>query len=282
MYRKNKRVQKVFIFFIICGMLVFTGYSIKYNRQNTIVESVIKDSVTTLIDFTATPFKYVANKWKIFVNAEKIHDEYEELKKNNQSSEFKDVTILELEKENEELRKLLEIENSILDYEEISATVIHRSADYWLNSIVIDKGTIDGVENNMAVVVGDGLIGYITGANKSNSTVTLLTNPNIVNKVSVKISVGDNKYIYGLISNYDVDKDLYVLEGISDYQNIPLNSVVTTTGLTERFPSGIIVGKVKDVETDNFDLVRLVTVKPSVNIDDITYVKVLKRKVEVE
>lgn len=282
MYRKNKKIKKVLIFIVICGMLVFTGYSVKYNRQNTIVESVIKDSVTILIEFTSTPFKYIANKWEIFVNAEKIYDEYEALKKNSLSSEFKDVTILELEKENEELRNLLEIENSILDYEEISATVIHRSADYWLNSIVIDKGTIDGVENNMAVVGGDGLIGYVSSANKSNSTVTLLTNPNIVNKISVKISVSNNKYIYGLISNYDIDKGLYVLEGISDYSNIPLNSVVTTTGLTEKFPSGIIVGKVKDVDTDNFDLVRLVTVKPSVNIDDIAYVKILKRKVEAE
>lgn len=280
MYQKNKKIKNVFVLIIICGMLTFTGYSIKYNRQNTIIESIIKDSVSSLINVASTPFKYVANKWDIFLNAEKIYEEYEELKQDSISLEFKDNAILELTKENEELRSLLDIENSILEYDAITATVIHRSADYWLNSLVIDKGTDDGIENDMAVVVGDGLIGYISNANRGNSTVTLLTNPNIVNKVSIKIAVGDNKYIYGLISEYDVDNNLYVLEGISDYHEIPLNATVTTTGLTERFPSGIIVGKVKNVETDNFDLVRIVTVKPSIDIDDITYVKVLKRKVE--
>lgn len=280
MYQKNKKIKNVIVLIMVCAMLIFTGYSIKYNRQNTIIESIIKDSVSSLINVVSTPFKYIANKWDIFLNAEKIYEEYEELKQDSVSLEFKDNAILELTKENEELRSLLDIENSILEYDAITATVIHRSADHWLSSLVIDKGTDDGIENDMAVVVGDGLIGYISNANKGNSTVTLLTNHNIVNKVSIKISVGDNKYIYGLISEYDVDNNLYVLEGISDYHEIPLNATVTTTGLTKRFPSGIIVGKVKNVETDNFDLVKLVTVKPSIDIDDITYVKVLKRKVE--
>lgn len=282
MYKKKKKIQKIIVFVVLCSMLVFTGYSVKYNRKNTVVESFIKDSVTILINFVSAPFKEVATKWDIFLSAEKIYDEYEKLKQENISIQFKDNLILELQKENEELRNLLSIENSILEYEEITATVIHRSADYWLNSLVINKGTENGIENNMAVVMGDGLIGYVSNANKSNSTVTLLTNPNIVNKISVKISVGNNKYIYGLISSYDIDNNLYVLEGISDYYDIPLNAIVTTTGLTERFPAGVIVGYVKDVETDNFDLVKLVTVEPSVDINDITYVKVLKRKVEVE
>lgn len=282
MYQKNKKIKNITVFIIISIMLVFTGYSIKYNRQSTIVESIIKDSVTTLIDVSSTPFKYVADKWNIFLNADKIYKEYESLKQENISFQNKENVILELQKENKELRELLSIENSILEYEEINAVVIHRSADYWLNTLVIDKGTENGIENNMAVVIGDGLIGYTSNVNKHNSTVTLLTNPNIINKISIKIAVGDGKYVYGLISNYNVEENLYTLEGISDYHEIPLNATVTTTGLTERFPAGIIVGRVKNIETDNFDLVKIITVEPSINIDDITYVKVLKRKVEVE
>ena len=46
------------------------------------------------------------------------------------------------------------------------------------------------------------------------------------------------------------------------------------------FPSGLIVGKVKEVTTDNFDLSKVVEVKSSVDFNDIDYVTVLKRKSE--
>ena len=115
MYQKNKKIKNITVFIIISIMLVFTGYSIKYNRQSTIVESIIKDSVTTLIDVSSTPFKYVADKWNIFLNADKIYKEYESLKQENISFQNKENVILELQKENKELRELLSIENSILD-----------------------------------------------------------------------------------------------------------------------------------------------------------------------
>ena len=44
------------------------------------------------------------------------------------------------------------------------------------------------------------------------------------------------------------------------------------------FPSGLIIGKVKKVTTDNFDLSKVALVKSPVNFDDLDYVTVLKRK----
>ena len=44
------------------------------------------------------------------------------------------------------------------------------------------------------------------------------------------------------------------------------------------FPSGLMVGKVKDVTTDNFDLSKVVEVEASVDFNDLDYVTVLKRK----
>ena len=59
---------------------------------------------------------------------------------------------------------------------------------------------------------------------------------------------------------------------------IPKDSLVTTTGMGDIFPSGIVIGKVKKVRTDNFDLAKTVDVVGSADFDDLTYVTVLKRK----
>lgn len=275
---KNKKIITLGLIILVIFLVVFTGYSIKYNRKITIVESFVKDSVSYVINIVSKPFKFISDKWDIFVRADKIYDNYEKLKEEHNLYLVKDTTIKELENENKELRELLDIQDSILDYEEINATVIHRSADYWLDTIVIDKGRKAGVANDMAVIINGGLIGYISNVSEYTSTVTLLTNRNMINKISVRIEVSKGKYAYGLLSSYNEENNLYLIEGISEYDEIPVNAIVTTTGLTERFPGGIPVGNIKSVNTDNYDLTKIVMVTPSIDLDDITYVTVLQRE----
>lgn len=275
---KKKKSFKILLIILVVFLVVFTGYSLKYNRQSTIIESIIKDSVSYVINIVSTPFKFVSEKWNIFMQADEIYKDYEKLKKESKLSISKETKIKELENENEKLRKQLGIQNSILGYEEINATVIHRTADYWLDTVVIDKGRKAGIDTDMAVIIHGGLIGYVSNVSDYTSTVTLLTNPHMVNKISVRIEVSEGKYAYGLLSSYDIDNNLYQIEGISEYHEIPVNAIVTTTGLTERFPGGILIGTVKSINTDNYDLTKVVMATPIIELDDITYVTVLKRE----
>lgn len=279
---KKKKIFKVGLIILVVFLSVFTGLSIKYNRKTTVVESVIKDSVSYAINIVSTPFKFLNDKLSIFIQADKIYDDYEKFREIYNSSFYKDIKIKELENENEKLRELLEIQNSILEYEEINATAIYRNANYWLDTIVVDKGKKDGVSTDMAVIISNGLVGYVSNISEHTSTITLLTNSNMVNKISVRIEVSDRKYAYGLLSGYDIENNLYLIEGISEYYEIPVNATVTTTGLTERFPGGIPVGTVKSVNTDNYDLTKVVMVEPIIDLDDITYVTILKREAITE
>lgn len=277
-FSQKKRTFKIGLIILVIFLVCFTGYSIKFNRQSTIIEVVIKDSVSKVIDVLSVPFKYLENKWEIFWKSDSIYDDYQTLKKEKELSLAQNNKINELEKENEKLRELLEIKDSILGYEGINATVIYRNVSNWIDIIVIDKGKKDGIDNNMAVMINGGLIGYISDVSNYTSTVTLLTNPNMINKISIRIEVADNKYAYGLLSSYDAENNLYVIEGISEYYDIPVSSKVTTTGLTEKFPGGIMIGNVKSINTDVYDLTKVVMVEPSIDLNDITYVTVLKRE----
>ena len=131
----------------------------------------------------------------------------------------------------------------------------------------------------MAVVTPKGLIGQITKVSNYSSTVKLLSNENMSDKISVKINIGDD-YVYGLISKYDSKTNTYTVEGISENVDITEGADVVTTGMGTIFPSGLMVGKVKGVTTDNFDLSKVVEVEASVDFDDLDYVTVLKRKTE--
>ena len=71
-----------------------------------------------------------------------------------------------------------------------------------------------------------------------------------------------------------------IITGISDNSEIPKNSPVTTTGLDNLFPSGILIGYTDQEEKDNFDLARTIYVAPVHSMDDINYISILKRREE--
>ncbi len=179
-------------------------------------------------------------------------------------------------KEVADLEELLNLNSTFSENSYVNATVLSRNVGYWYDDIILDKGSNDSISESSAVINQDGLIGYITSvAKKRSSTVKLLTNSNI-NKISIKIEVGDS-FVYGLLTGYDRDTNTFKIEGISENTGIPENARVTTTGLGDKFPSGLLIGTVEEVTLDNFELAKTVYVKPSTNFNDIHYVSVLKR-----
>ena len=276
--KKIKYVKKILVVILFIFLLIFTGYSIKKERNLTFVESVIKDSTTYICNIMYEPINFIKNKLQINKEKEKIYIKYKKLVMEQENIEQKNTRIDELEKENEELRELLNLKSSLSKYEKINATIVNRNIGYWYDKFTIDVGKKDGIRSKMAVVNNNGLIGYVSENSNYTSNIQLLTAKNLKNKVSIKIDLGNKKYANGLLTGYNQEKNVYKIEGVSYQGNIPNNAKVITTGLGDLFPSGILIGYVESTTTDNFDLGKIIEAKPSVNFDDINHVAVLIRK----
>ena len=129
----------------------------------------------------------------------------------------------------------------------------------------------------MVVVNNKGLIGKVISTTTFTSEVRLLTTNDTLNKTSVAIH-NNNKKVYGLIKGYNYKNNYLEVEGISNEQPISVGNYVYTSGLGGIFPSGILIGTVEKITTDEFDLAKIINVKPSVDFNDINYVAILKRK----
>lgn len=180
----------------------------------------------------------------------------------------------ELKKEIIALKEQLNLNELLVDKKIYNATVINRSLESWNESLTIDKGSIDGIKNNMAVLYKGYLVGQTYDVNYYSSKVKLLSNDH-VNKLSIKIDIG-NKDIYGILTSYQDGQ--YKIEGITDMDEIPLNAVVSTTGLSNNVPSGLQIGNISNIETDNYDLAKIITVTPAINFNEISYVMVVDKK----
>ena len=272
--KKKYIILAVLVVFAIA--IVLTTRSIKEGRKLNFFEKAIKDSSTFIMGVITKPIKMVKNQVKENDEKSKMYKEYKKLKSRAEKSKMYEARIKELESEIDDLSKSLELNDTITDYKKINAEVVNRNVGTWYNTLNINKGIKSGIKEGMAVVVNQGLIGKIVNASNFTSTVKLLSTDELSNKISVKIQL-DDKSIYGLLVSYNKKKNIYMIEGISDNAEIKNGAKVVTTGLSEVFPSGILIGEVKNVTKDKYDLARAVEVTPSVNFNDINIVTVLDR-----
>ena len=282
MYNKkrfDKRYLLILAVVAIALVLVVLATSLKENRDLNPIEKVTKDVGTVVLKVVSAPFNFISDTIDSIVEKNDLYDKYKELKNKEEQVDTIISQNDNLRNEVNKLKETLDLNSILSDKVYMNATVVTRNIGYWYDEITIDKGSKNGIEKGMAVVNPKGLIGQITKVSNYSSTVKLLSNENMSDKISVKIKVNDG-YVYGLISQYDSKTNTYTVEGISENVDINKNADVVTTGMGTIFPSGLMVGKVEKVTTDNFDLSKVVEVKTAVNFDDLDYVTVLKRKSE--
>ena len=279
MKRKNINVK----FFVIGIIILFailmtiTAHSLDDEKELNFFEKTIKDSVTFVEKILYSPIGFVKDKIEMFSETKKLYKKYTKLKEKVEKTEVYYAQIEELQKEVAELKSTLELNYTLSEYSYVNATVVNRNVGYWYNTFTIDKGSKNGIEEGDAVITNEGLIGKIINVSNFSSTVKLLTSEEISNKISIKIKSDDGKH-YGLLIGYDVTKNIYKIEGISASNKIDEGDMVTTTGLTDYFPSGILIGHVSKVVKDEYDLNSIIEVTPSVSFNDVSIVTVLNRK----
>ena len=282
---KKKKLEPKYIAIIIVVILIIClvifSKTLDEDRELTPVESLIKDSVTFVQNIVLTPFNYVFDLISDFGELQNVKAENDALKTGIDRIDAIETENIELRREIEALKEELGIDYVLTDYDYLNATVTSRNVSYWYNTITIDKGTHSGVEVDMVVVNASGLIGKVIKTTAFTSEVRLITTSDTNNKISVTVSSGDNK-INGLINGYNYKDNTLEVEGISNTETVHIGDYVYTSGLGGVFPSGILIGKVASIDTDEYDLSKIIKVEPSANFDDINYVSVLKRKDQTE
>ncbi len=195
-------------------------------------------------------------------------------KDNHNNKEVLNSEIKELEEEIKDLKKINNLDSIITDKKVINATVIKRSTPYWHDIITINKGKKDKIKKGYAVINEDGLIGEVIIVNKSTSEVKLITSQDN-NYLSAKFNY-NNKDYYGIIKKYNIiSYKLYLENVIGDLDEKIIGTNVITSGLSSNMPSGIYIGKIKEIKKDKYNLSNTIIIDIGADINDLNVVKVV-------
>lgn len=256
MRKRNKRKNKIIIFIIFITLILSLFY---FFINDKVKNNIILENIN---DISANVFK--ASSFSFFK------------KDNNYNLDVKNEINNDYKKEIESLKKVLDLNKVNSDKNLINASVIKRNINYWYNTITINKGKKDNIKIGDAVINSNGLIGKVININKHTSDVKLLISLNDDNYISAKFSYDNNDY-YGLIEKYDFKNNELILKdviGTFDKEKIKDINVVTS-GLSDTYSSGLLIGKIKDIKTDSLGLSNNIILTPTVNFDNIDIVSIV-------
>ena len=124
----------------------------------------------------------------------------------------------------------------------IPAQVVSNSIRDRENYITINRGLADGVENEMGVVCGTGVVGIVYQAGQHYSLVLPVLN----SRSSISCRLHDTEY-FGYMKWNGGSPLLAFIDDIPRHAKIKVGEMVETSGFSSVFPAGIFVGKVRRI-----------------------------------
>lgn len=280
--KKNNSSRNIIIaitvVIVIILLVTFSAMQRDNNKKSLPGQSQTNNAIAKVDYVVKAPFRMLESGVKSINNLFNTYTENEELKKQIDKSASLEAELASQKSETRKLKEQLKLNDTLTDYDVINASVINRSPDSWQDVLIIDKGTKDGIEVNMAVMGDKGLIGRVIIAESGSSKVELLTTQNQnTNHFPVMIQTKDDKSAYGLMEGYNSKTHTLIVSQLTSVDNIKKGDLVSTSGLGNNSPEGLVVGEVKEVKKNKTGLNAEVLVTPVADMYDVSSVTVIKR-----
>lgn len=199
-----------------------------------------------------------------------LTQQLDELTQQNKVLQAQIDQMSEISVENERLRALLSVKETMPEYEYIGARVTGKEPGGWFQSFTLNVGENDGVKQNDVVINNDGLIGRITQVNASSSVVMSLIDSR--SAVSALIErTRDSGVVHGSLNVTDSD-ELLQMYYLPDGTELNAGDRVITSGLDSIYPKGQYIGRVRAIGRDD----RYAVVETAVDFAHLEDVLVIK------
>ena len=227
---------------IVVSLVLITMNDNPQIKQIRSISTVVFGSVQEQLSFIPAYFGLKAeNELLHHINVE-LADEAQRLR--------------EAKLENLHLRQMLGLKTQ-LSYKLIAGRVINKNLTLLRNTITINVGSNDSVQQYMPVVNDGGLIGIVTSVTKHYSTLNILFNTDFRASGKVQRSRVDGIVIW--------DGKTLSLKNVPKMRDVIAGDVVTTSEYSNTFPSDIRIGLVSDVREQPGSLFKTITIEPSVD-----------------
>lgn len=261
-------ILSILCFVTIISSFVFSGFA-------TPVRSAVSYAIMPVTKGMNSVGNWFSDKGQEIKELKHIRKENKELKNTIADLQNKNALTVEERNELEQLRSLYQLDNQYADYSTVGARIVSKDAGNWYSVFTIDKGSDDGIEKDMNVIGGGGLVGIVYSVNKNYSLVRSIADDE--SNVSAQFASTSDKCIVkgslelindGVLQVFNINKNAQINEG----------DMTVTSNISSKFLPGILIGYVKNIKEDSNNLTKSADITPVVDFAHLDTVLVIKEQ----
>ncbi|MBR4168349.1 MAG: rod shape-determining protein MreC [Lachnospiraceae bacterium] len=261
-------------FTILCVILMVLSYT----------TNILNGPFEMIAGYTIVPFQKGISKAGYWLTSrsdsikrmQELTEENEELK-----NTVADLTlqINELQQDRfelSELRLLYGLDERYAGYDKVGARVIGKDAGNWFSFFLIDKGKNDGIEKDMNVIAGGGLVGIVTDVGPNWASVRSIIDDS-ANVSSMVLSTSDLCIVSG---NLELMNDGYIQfsQLIDEKDMVGQGDQIVTSYISDKYLPGISIGYISHINKDANNMTKSGYITPAVDFKHIETVLVILEK----
>ena len=244
---------------ILLAAFVFYSLNLKNKAHANIFEQGVMNLMAPLYGVVARMNGFASNVWTDYLNLVGVRKENLKLKETVKLLNSRLIETGEAAAANERLQALLQLRNS-LHAPAMAAVIIGEDSSSWFKTVVIDRGSVDGLREGMPVVANDGVVGQLVKVAAGSSRVLLLTD-----HASGIAAVVQRSRARGVVKGTGGGR--CSLEFAQQDDDVKVGDAIITSGIGGIFPKGLPIGEVTMVKKGEYGIFQTVEVRPRVNLD---------------
>ena len=264
---RNLFSTKVKIILVIAALLtaalaIYSGIS-NQSLPSVIVQGVLAPFRTAGTTLTNTAEKYYSYMFRY----EALDAENKVLEERIAQMEDVARQADSVSRENERLRRLLELKATNEDYKLVDAYIIGWSSSDWESTFTINRGTNAGIRENLCAITANGeVVGLVTEVGVNYAVVKTVLDSTL--EISGTISTSGYN---GYVSGNDTLLQMNYLPSESIIRN---KDQVVTSGSTV-YPRGLIIGSVVDAGYEETGVAKFALLDPAADINSLEQVFII-------
>lgn len=267
LFRKYK-VPLLAVCLILTSLLLYSA-NLRHREKTTLVEKMVLQVASPLLKSIDSVRTTVDGWWRHYLWLVNVKQEDERLRATNQRLQAELDSLQEIRLANKRLRRLLNFKKDV-DIPALPARIIGEDASSWFRTVVIDKGSRDGVREGMPVVAAQGVVGRVAKIAPNASRVLLITDGS-----SAVAALVQRNRTRGVCRGQGGELSL---EFALRQRDIEVGDRVITSGTGGIFPKGLAIGQVTEVSKENFGLFQTIELDPAVDFSRLEEVLVLLKE----
>lgn len=216
---------------------------------------------------------WMNGKLEGFQNVEELAAQNKELEQRVAELTEENTRLAQNQEELARLQELYQLDQSYSEYDKVAAQVISKDPGNWYDTFVINKGSADGIEKDMNVIAGGGLVGLVAEVETNCATVrSIIDDSSSVSGMTA--STSDTCIVSGDLRLMDEGK--LAFSQMSTENAVAVGEQIVTSNISDKYLRGILIGYVSEVTEDSNHLTNTGYITPAVDFKHIQEVLVIK------